>query len=530
MTHVLELIPSENAQIILSLAAMLTAGFLVTRITKLFRLPNVTGYIIAGILIGPWVLHVVPDQIMSGMDFVTDVALAFIAFGVGRYFKMSELKKNGPRVIVITLTESLTAGLFITLAMYFLFHYSMSFSLLLGAIGCATAPASTIMTIRQYHAKGEFVNTILEIVALDDAVALIAFSISAAYVAAESASQAGSATFSAIVLPLFYNLGGLLCGALLGFVLHWIADPEGRSADHRLALVIAMIFLLTGLCTSLNISPLLSCMVLGTVYINAGGNKKTFKLVSHFTPPILLLFFVLSGMRLNLPTLKTAGIVGVVYLFVRIAGKYLGAWYGCLLTKAPVSTRNYLGLALIPQAGVSIGLAVLGQRMLPADTGTLLTTIILSSGVLYEMVGPASAKAALFLAESIPADRAETPAKPARLPETSSAAAAPVSKSILKPVLPIAAKQSEAEQPKSEQSKAGGVAKAKQAAVSQKKIEKPAAADKSKQSADQEKKADKHAVSGKSKQSDSGREKQPSGKGKHSSGKKSKHASAVESA
>ena len=176
----LDRISNTNAQVILSLAAMLLAGFLATRVTKKLRLPNVTGYILAGVAIGPWALHVIPDSVMGGMDFVTDVALAFIAFGVGKYFKLSELRKNGLRIIVVTLFESLAAGLLITLVMYFIFHYSLAFALLLGAIGCATAPASTIMTIRQYKAKGEFVNTILEVVALDDAVALIAFSIAAA--------------------------------------------------------------------------------------------------------------------------------------------------------------------------------------------------------------------------------------------------------------------------------------------------------------------------------------------------------------
>lgn len=395
----LDRISNTNAQVILSLAAMLLAGFLATRVTKKLRLPNVTGYILAGVAIGPWALHLIPDSVMGGMDFVTDVALAFIAFGVGKYFKLSELRKNGLRIIVVTLFESLAAGLAITLVMYFVFHYSLAFALLLGAIGCATAPASTIMTIRQYKAKGEFVNTILEVVALDDAVALLAFSIAAAYVGAVESS--GAVDPKLVVLPILYNLGGILAGALVGFFLHLIADPERRSAEHRLALVITLIFILTGLCTSLDISPLLSCMVMGTVYVNAGGNKKTFKMVTRFTPPILLLFFVLSGMRLSLPALQSAGLVGVVYFFVRILGKYAGAWAGCAVTGAPKPTRDWLGLALIPQAGVSIGLAVLGQRMLPGPTGVLLTTIILSSGVLYEMIGPACAKASLFLSGTL---------------------------------------------------------------------------------------------------------------------------------
>ena len=157
---------STAAEIVLSLALMLFAGFFVTRLTKRLRLPNVTGYILAGILIGPWALRLIPVSVIRHMDFVNDVALAFIAFGVGRYFKLSALKKSGAKVIAITLAESLVAAAAVTLTMIFIFRLPVPFSLLLGAIGCATAPASTIMTIRQYHAKGPFVNIILQVVAL----------------------------------------------------------------------------------------------------------------------------------------------------------------------------------------------------------------------------------------------------------------------------------------------------------------------------------------------------------------------------
>lgn len=398
MPNYLSLIPSNTAQVLLSLAIMLAAGFLFTRLTKLLHLPDVTGYILAGVLIGPYVLHLIPDDVYQHMEFLTDAALAFIAFGVGRYFKFSELKQNGIRVIVITIFEALAAALVITLSML-LFGLPLPFCLLLGAIGSATAPASTIMTIRQYKAKGMFVNTILEVVALDDAVALFAFSICAAL--ARALEQGGGFSVETVLLPLLYNILSLGLGALAGFLLHKLVDGK-HSSEHRLILVIASILLLTGACSAFDISPLLSCMTMGTVYINAGGRKKIFRQVERFTPAILLLFFVFSGMRLDLTSLVTAGLIGVVYFFVRIAGKYAGAYLGAIATRAPLETRNYLGLALIPQAGVSIGLAVLGQRILPPETGTLLCTIILSSGVLYEMVGPACAKASLFLSGAIP--------------------------------------------------------------------------------------------------------------------------------
>ena len=402
-----------NAAVILSLAVMLFSGFLLTRITKKLKLPNVTGYIFAGILIGPYVLGLVPPSVVSGMDFVTDAALAFIAFGVGKYFKLSALRRSGWGIVVITLLEALLAALLITLTMIGVFHLSVSFSLLLGAIGCATAPA-TIMTIRQYKAKGPFVDTILQVVALDDAVALIAFSVCAAI--AQSLNASGRMDAGAVVLPLVINILAVGVGVGLGFLLKWLIS-ERRSQEHRLVLVVGVLMGLTGLCTLFDVSPLLSCMALGTAYVNCGGNKNLFKQVNRFTPPILLLFFVLSGLRLNIPSLLTGGVIGVTYFFVRILGKYAGASLGAWLTGAPPAVRRYLGLALIPQAGVSIGLAALGQRLLPESLGSLLSTIILSSAVLYEMVGPACAKASLRLSHTIAKPAPPLPASAPPAPE-----------------------------------------------------------------------------------------------------------------
>lgn len=409
MLHI-DAISSTSAQVILSLAVMLFSGFLMTRLTKLAHLPNVTGYILAGVLIGPCVLNLIPETVQNGMDFVTDVALAFIAFGVGKYFKLERLRKNGRSVLILTVFESLIAALLIFLVMAFVFRLPIPFSLLLGAIGSATAPASTIMTIRQYKAKGQFVDILLQIVALDDAVALLAFSVCAAI--AQAMEGGSGISPKAVLLPILWNLLALAAGALAGFLLHKLIG-ENRSSQHRLVLVTALLLSITGFCTALDISPLLACMVMGAVYINISGIKKVFKQVNGFTPPIQLLFFVLSGMRMDLTALKAAGLIGVVYFLVRIIGKYAGAWLGAVLGKASVPIRRYLGLALIPQAGVSIGLALLGQRILPAESGALLSTIILSSGVLYEMIGPACAKAAIFLSGSVPKPEPEpSPALP----------------------------------------------------------------------------------------------------------------------
>ena len=387
-----------NEGIILSIAIILLAGFLCTRVTKKLRFPNVSGYIISGILIGPCVLHLIPREVIAGMDFMTDIALAFIAFGVGKYFRKDILLKQGGKIITITIFEALTAGACITIAMVVCFRLPWSFSLLLGSIGCATAPASTIMTIRQYHAKGNFVDTILQVTALDDAVALIAFSVCTALVEFMHADQA--LEWSVILLPVLWNIMAIVLAVVLAWVLHHIIS-EKRSSDHRLVLVIAVILALTGICSCFAISPLLSCMVLGAVYINLSGNKDLFRQVNGFTPPITLLFFVLSGMRLDLYALVSCGVIGIVYFFVRIIGKAVGAWTGARISHASTAVRQYLGLALIPQAGVSIGLAILAQRLLPSTEGTMLSLIILSSAVLYEMIGPACAKLSLKLSGSI---------------------------------------------------------------------------------------------------------------------------------
>lgn len=390
--------------VLLSLSVILFAGFLLTRITKLVKLPNVTGYIIAGVLIGPYVLNLIPHKMVADIGFISDIALAFIAFGVCRFFKKEAFQETGFRVIVITLLESLLAGIFVTFFVHYVFHLSWSFCLLLGAIATATAPASTMVTIRQYHARGNFVNTLLQVVAFDDAVCLIAFSLVSAFV---NASDGANISASEIVMPLIYNISALAIGFISGAILSKLMTPK-RSGDNRLILTISLLLGIAGLCAALDISPLLSCMLFGTTYINMTKDKELYKQVERFTPPILSIFFVVSGMSLDISSFSTLGVIGVSYFIIRIAGKYLGAYLGCIIAKTTKEVRNYLGLALIPQAGVAIGLAFLGKRILPENMGNMLLTIILSSSVLYELIGPACAKVALIYSGSIKKDKLVT--------------------------------------------------------------------------------------------------------------------------
>ena len=384
---------------------MLFSGFLMTRLTKLARLPNVTAYILAGILIGPYVLNLVPQRIIDGTDFLSDIALAFIAFSTGEFFKLDILKRNGMKVVWITILEAVLASVFIFILTYFVLRLDLAFSIVLAALASATAPASTMMTIRQTGAKGDFVETLLQIVALDDVVSLVAYSIAISIALAGSGNRGSS--FETIIKPILANLFVLALGGFFGFLLKLLFRK--RSTDNRLIVSLATLFAFCGVCALLGVSPLLGCMSMGMVYINLTNDSNLFQQLAYFSPPVLLLFFVRSGLSFRLDTLfgaqNTLGsvpliLVGVLYFITRILGKYAGAWLGCRLVKKDRLVRNYLGLALIPQAGVAIGLAALGARTLGGTMGSDLQTIILASSVLYELIGPGCAKLALYLSRS----------------------------------------------------------------------------------------------------------------------------------
>ena len=395
------------ATVIISIALMLFLGFSMTRLTKRLRLPNVTAYIVVGILIGPFCLNLVPATVIDGMDFLSDIALAFIAFSTGEFFKLSTLKKNGMKVVIITVLEACLATVVVFIVTYCILGVDLGFSIVLAALASATAPASTVMTIRQTGAHGDFVDTLLQVVALDDVVGLIEYSVAISLALSVSLGSA-SVGATGILKPIGINLGVLLLGGLFGLFLKLLM-PKKRSKDNRLIISVSLIFAFCGICALLDVSPLLGCMSMGTVYINITNDEKLFKQLNYFTPPILLLFFVRSGLSFRLDALVNNStavgntpllVIGVVYFVVRIVGKYSGAFLGCLITGKPKEVRNYLGLALIPQAGVAIGLAALGARTLGGETGVALETVILSSSVLYELVGPACAKLSLYLSKS----------------------------------------------------------------------------------------------------------------------------------
>lgn len=406
LTSIFDNLTSPISAVLIGLAIMLFGSFLATRVTKPLRLPNVTAYIFTGILIGPifkmiFGVYLIKQDMVQGMDFLTDIALTFIAFGVGRFLKLDVLRQSGMKIVIITLFESLMASILVFLAMFFIFDIHFELSLLLAAIASATAPASTMMTIRQTKASGDFVNTILQVITLDDAVSLLLFSISIAIITAVDSSSGFNVWL--IFKPLLINLAIILIGAIFGFILHLLIT-ERRTTDNRLIIAIALLMGFSGITALLGESPLLGCMAMGMTYANISKDESLFRQIDYFSPPILSLFFVLSGMRLNIDMLVTMGAAGVVYFLVRIVGKYAGASLGSVVAKSTENNKKYLGLALIPQAGVSLGLAALGARTLIqyglVEEASILSTIIIASGVLYELFGPPSAKLSLYLTKS----------------------------------------------------------------------------------------------------------------------------------
>lgn len=398
---------SGLAGTLISLSLILLVGFTMTRLSKRVGLPNVTAYIVTGILLGPYVLNIIPASFIQGTEFVTDIALAFIAFSVGEHFEFKKLRKMGAQSVVITLFEALTASALVFILAFVILRLDFAFSIVLAALASATAPASTLLTIRQLGAKGDYVDTLLQVVAMDDVVGLVAYSLAIAAASTMIRGASGADSFRSVILPFLFNLLLMALGAAFAWVLK-LMTPTRRTADNRLIIAVAVLLLFSGVSAILGVSPLLGCMVMGMVYANIEGHEKLFKQLNYFSPPILQLFFVRSGLSFDFAALGSGAklgassllVVAVLYFFVRLIGKYAGAFIGSVVTRKSKEIRNYLGLALAPQAGVAIGLAFLAARQLGPDVGGRLQTIILASSILYELIGPASAKLGLYLSKS----------------------------------------------------------------------------------------------------------------------------------
>lgn len=379
---------------IYAVAVLIASGLIFSRLLGKFKFPDVTGYLIGGIIIGPSVLGLLSQDQVKGMEVLSTIALSFIAFSIGSEMDLRAIKKMGSKIIVVTIFEALGAFLFVTTAMLLIFKQDWAFSLAIGSISCATAPAATLMVIRQYKAKGPLVDVLIPVVALDDAVCIIAFGI--ASVMANALISGESLNIATMVgkplLEIFMSIG---LGAVAGFIYSLIAKKV-RNDGENLSFTLAMVFIVTAAALKLNLSGLLTLMVMGVVITNVGHvNKRYLDLVNAITPPIFVCFFVLSGADLNLSNLKSVGIVGIGYVVSRVIGKYLGSMVSTKISGFDQSVQRNLGLTLVPQAGVALGLSLIAANIIPGDHGQYIRTIILGATIVYELVGPLLAKFAL---------------------------------------------------------------------------------------------------------------------------------------
>lgn len=384
---------------ILYLGIIILAAVGTAKILRKLKFPNVTGYLIAGVLIGHNVLNIVPKSAVDDLSIISEVALGFIAFSIGSSFRIPDLKKQGASTIVITLMESLVAMLFVFVVLVAFFHTSVPFALMLSSIACATAPAATLMVIRQYNARGPLVDTLLPVVALDDAVSIMAFGISASI--SQTLLTASNLNVQTMVLePLREIFLALIIGAALGFLLCFLLR-KSKSQGNVLNLEIAIIFVGIAVASLLKVSSLLLCMAIGAVIANLAPNpRNAFSILDPFTTPIFLAFFTISGAALDMGALASVGWIGIAYLVIRALGKWVGAFVSCTIYKKPQSVIKNIGLALMPQAGVALGLSLTAANILGAH-GEQVRTVILATTVVYELIGPMAAKFALKRAGEI---------------------------------------------------------------------------------------------------------------------------------
>ncbi|MBQ8068997.1 MAG: cation:proton antiporter [Solobacterium sp.] len=380
-------------------ALAMLGGLLMTRLTRLAKLPNVTAYLIAGVLIGPYVFNLVGSDMLEGFGVITECALGFIAFSIGDEFKLESLKAIGKPALLITLFESVFAVV-CTMSITLLLGFNPIICIMLGALSASTAPAATLLIVRQYKASGPLTDMLLPVVAADDATGLIAYSICVS-IAQNMVNHTAFSFAGTVLLPLLRIAEALLLGAVLGVLLA-LSHRYFRSHTNRMSLCIAFVMIGVGLADYIGLSNLLLCMALGAVYVNLWNeSERILGCIDDWTYPLFMLFFVISGAQLNLSTLPKVGLLGIVYVFARFGGKFLGAWLGGGITKQPAVVRNNLGWALMPQAGVAIGMATMVLKQLPAEYSQLIQTVILSATLIYEIVGPLAAKTALQRAGEI---------------------------------------------------------------------------------------------------------------------------------
>lgn len=379
--------------LLFKLSIIVFIGLVGGRIANFFKLPNVSGYVIGGLIIGPSFLNLIKVGDISSLGILNEIALGTIAFSIGNEFLLEDMKKVGKKIMTITLFQFIVTMIVVFLCMFVVFRQELGFSLVISSIATATAPAGILLVIRELKAKGPLVDTILPVVAIDDALGIMLFGVCLSI--AKLMSGVGDISIlSLIFIPLFEIGGSLVLGFILGVLLSYLST-HSRSEEILLSVITGFIFAGAGLANIFKLSPLLTCMMMSATLVNVlPKSQRVFNLVSHITPPIYLMFFTLAGASLDTGVLSSVGLIGVGYILARAAGKTIGSRLGAKKVGASKDIVNYLGMSLLPIGGVSIGLAAIVSTEL-SGVGSKISTIVLFSVLVFEIIGPICTKIAI---------------------------------------------------------------------------------------------------------------------------------------
>lgn len=385
--------------LLFKICIVLVVGIIGGKVAKIFKLPNVSGYLVAGLFLGPSFFKYISPGDIDSFSIISELALAVIAFSIGSEFIIKDMLKLGKSIVIITLAEVVGAIILVFCVMYYVFQQPFAFSIVIASMSAATAPAATLLVIKQFNAHGPLTKTILPVVALDDVFGIIAFGI-AMSLAKLSVGNQNISLFHMFSEPFIEIGGSILLGALLGILLSFIAK-KSKGRDELQAITLAAIGIATGLSNAFGFSPLLTCIMMGATLVNLlHKSKRVFDSLDDFVSPVYILFFTLAGASLDLSIFAKVGLMGAAYVFARAAGKMFGAWAGAKSVRADAMVTKYLGLGLLPQGGISIGLIVLVRQQLPGYA-TAISTIIMFSVLIYEVSGPIFAKIAIQKAGEI---------------------------------------------------------------------------------------------------------------------------------
>ncbi len=387
--------------VIKMLAIMILIGLLGAKLVGLVRLPDVTGYILAGLIIGPSVFGLLKPSDLAAFRPLNDIALGFIAYNIGCGMNIQHIKNLGWKIMTITFFEAGVPWVFVTIAMM-LCGQSFAFAFTIGSIASATAPAATILIINQYHAKGQVVDTLIPAVALDDAFCILAFGI-ASSISLNLVSGIPATAYNMVLQPLLAIAAAVFIGLVAGLITLILARYLHREGDVKI-LDIGMIFATNFAALHFGLSNLLALMCLGLVLGNFSSRRRVnVTALDGIFDPVFVAFFCYAGANLNLTALREAGILGIAFVLARAIGKYSGARLGASISKMSEEIRKYLGVTLLPEAGVAIGLSAVVTNLFPPDMATTIQAIILAAVIVNEIAGPILAKIALQKAGEIEA-------------------------------------------------------------------------------------------------------------------------------